>query len=404
MRTACLRAITAAVAVVLLAACGPGETESHRPAGGSSAGEPSTSAGTPSASTTGRAAPAARPGTLVPLRPGEKRLTVTMPEAYTPSAPTGVGTDDYRCFLLDPHLKRDTFLTGTNVLPGNPDVVHHVILFRVDPKQVAEARRMDASQPGEGWTCFGGTGLAGDFTNLDDANWLGAWAPGGKETVAKRGYGVDLAKGSRIIMQVHYNLLAGDSPDTSSAQLRVAPQSAGLTPLHTVLLPAPVELPCRPGHDSSPLCDRDAAVADVKARFGAGPGSTADLLYFLCGGKPVPSEVTSCTRRVPRAMTILGVAGHMHLLGRSIRIETNPGTPEARTILRIPVWDFDNQGAKPIAPVHLDPLDTVKVTCRHVQWLRDRLPAFRGQPERYVVWGEGTTDEMCLGMLQVAFD
>jgi hypothetical protein len=43
----------------------------------------------------------------------------------------------------------------------------------------------------------------------------------------------------------------------------------------------------------------------------------------------------------------------------------------------------------------------VKVTCRHVQWLRDRLPAFAGQPDRYVVWGEGTTDEMCLGILTV---
>ena len=103
-------------------------------------------------------------------------------------------------------------------------------------------------------------------------------------------------------------------------------------------------------------------------------------------------------------MTVLGVAGHMHLLGRSIRIVTNPGTPRARTVLDIPLWDFDNQGSKPITPVHLDPFDTVRVTCRHVQWLRDRLPAFAGQPDRYVVWGEGTTDEMCLGMLQVAFD
>ena len=41
----------------------------------------------------------------------------------------------------------------------------------------------------------------------------------------------------------------------------------------------------------------------------------------------------------------------------------------------------------------------MKVTCRHVQWLRDQLPAFEGQPDRYVVWGEGTTDEMCLGIL-----
>ena len=36
-----------------------------------------------------------------------------------------------------------------------------------------------------------------------------------------------------------------------------------------------------------------------------------------------------------------------------------------------------------------------------MQWLRDQLPAFHGQPDRYVVWGEGTTDEMCLGILAV---
>ena len=51
--------------------------------------------------------------------------------------------------------------------------------------------------------------------------------------------------------------------------------------------------------------------------------------------------------------------------------------------------------------MHLDACDTVKVTCEHTQWLRDKLPAFEGQEERYVVWAEGTTDEMCLGMLQV---
>ncbi|MEZ5193748.1 MAG: hypothetical protein R2734_15455 [Nocardioides sp.] len=51
--------------------------------------------------------------------------------------------------------------------------------------------------------------------------------------------------------------------------------------------------------------------------------------------------------------------------------------------------------------MHLKPFDTVQVTCRHVQWLRDRLPALQGQPDKYVVWGDGTTDEMCLGILQV---
>jgi len=394
------RTAVVVAALLLLAACSE--------PGGTSGTDPAPSADAPSATDTtgeaGHGGHAAKPGRLLPLRPGEDRVTLTMPEAYTPSAPTGKGPDDYRCFLLDPRLTEDAWLTGTNVLPGNPDVVHHVILFRVPPESVDEAERLDSADHGEGWTCFGGPGIPGELGQLDDAPWLGAWAPGGSETRAPKGYGVDLPRGSRIIMQVHYNLLADVGPDMSSTQIRVMPRDRELTPLHTYLMPAPVELPCRPAHDSSPLCDRDAAIADARERFGVVGGAVAQGLHYLCGTRPSPSRTTSCTRTVSRPMTVLAAAGHMHLLGRWIRLEVNPGTPEARTVLDIKPWDFDDQGAKPVRPIHLDAGDTVRVTCRHVQWLRDRLPAFEGQEERYVVWGEGTTDEMCLGMLQVAFD
>lgn len=335
----------------------------------------------------------------VPLRAGERRTSVAMPEPYTPSAPTGVGTDDYRCFLLDPGLDQDAFVTGFNVLPDDDDIVHHVILFRVPPDQVADAQAKDDSQAGEGWTCFGTSGVGSHAGEIDDAPWLGAWAPGGKEQLYGDGLGEPFDRGSRIIMQVHYNLLGEVGPDRSAAELRWAPASRQLTPLLTRLVPAPVELPCRPGHRGE-LCDRDAALADVKARFGEGPGALADLLHLLCG--PVrPGPVQSCTRTVGHPETIRGVAGHMHLLGESIRVEVNPGKPDAITVLDVPQWDFDNQASRPVRPVHLEPFDTIRVTCRHSQRLRDLLPAFSGQPEKYVLWGEGTTDEMCLGILLV---
>lgn len=348
-------------------------------------------------------------GKLLPLRDGERRMTLGMPEPYTPAAPTGTGTDDYRCFLLDPGLDEDVWLTGSNVLPGNPAVVHHVILFRLDPEQVREAEQTDAATPGQGWTCFGGTGLRSDFAQVDDAPWLAAWAPGGDETMVRDGYGTRLAAGSRIVMQVHYNLLQGAAPDVSETQLRWMKASTDLTPLHTYQLPAPVELPCRPEHDDGALCSRAAAEADVHDRFGV-EQNTHNLLHLLCDTDYEdgidPSPVSTCNRSVQRGMTILGVAGHMHLLGREIAIDVNPGTPEEQRILDIPVWDFDDQGSKPLKePLHVDAGDTVRVTCRHVQWLRDVLPAFETQREdRYVLWAEGSTDEMCLGTLQVAFD
>ncbi len=388
--------VAAVAAVVLgcatLAACGTADEH---------AGHATTSDATPTPSPvhghTGHTDAPAEPAARKPLRPGERRVEVKMPAAYTPSAPTGVGTDDYRCFLLDPKITKKSFVTGFNVLPGSPKVVHHVIMFRVPPGSVAEAERKDAETKGQGWTCFGTSGLSSDHS-IDDAPWLGAWAPGGAEQVYGDGLGEEMDAGSRIVMQVHYNLLAGSAPDTSAAELRLT-EDPDTDALETVLLPAPVELPCRPGR-SGELCDRDAALADVKARFGEGPGSTANLLHLLCGGGPA-GPVQSCTTTVREPETIRGVAGHMHLLGRAIKVETNPGTPRARTLLDTKVWDFDNQGSVPTPAVRLKRGDTIKVTCRHSQDLRDFLPVFKGQPDRYVMWGEGTTDEMCLGILLV---
>jgi hypothetical protein len=390
-RTARTRAglLAAALAAVLaLAGCSGGD-----PAGGT------TSAGgsAPPDEHAGHATGAARPASA-PLRKGERFLDLAMPAAYTPSPPTGVGTDDYRCFLLDPQLDQDAFITGIDVLPGNEDVVHHVILFRVPPDSLGAAVAKDSQDEGEGWSCFGGTGLDAG-ASLDSAPWLGAWAPGGGEGVMAKDVGIPLEAGSQVIMQVHYNLLAGQEPDVSAARLRLASGDKDLAPLQTMLLPAPVELPCRTGHDDGKLCDREAAVADNERRFGPA-AQAANYLHMLCGSYEA-GPVQHCDRRIEQPTTIRAVAGHMHLLGRSIRIQVDPGTPKARTVLDIPVWDFDNQGSKPIDPVRLKPGDTVRVTCRHDQGLRDLLPAFKGQPERYVVWGEGTTDEMCLGMLLV---
>ena len=101
-----------------------------------------------------------------------------MPGAYTPSAPYGTGTDDYRCFLLDPELDKDAWLTGTQVLPGNPDVVHHVILFQVPPRA---GRRRRGQGRGRGRTRAGPASAAPGstaFQNVDRSSWIGAWAPG----------------------------------------------------------------------------------------------------------------------------------------------------------------------------------------------------------------------------------
>ena len=92
----------------------------------------------------------------------------------------------------------------------------------------------------------------------------------------------------------------------------------------------------------------------------------------------------------------------MHLLGAAIRIELNPGRAGSKVLLDIPRWDFHWQNAYQLAkPVAAKPGDVVRVTCRHD--VHKRMHGSHAIPKtpRYVLWGEGTTDEMCLGILQV---
>ena len=112
-----------------------------------------------------------------------------------------------------------------------------------------------------------------------------------------------------------------------------------------MLLPAPVELPCRDNRTKG-LCNRTVAVADLKRRFAEDP-ATADLLHLLCG-PIVPGPVQSCTRPIRDEGTIRAVSGHMHLLGRAITVDVNKGTPQATRVLDIPTWNFDDQGSIPL--------------------------------------------------------
>ena len=94
------------------------------------------------------------------------------------------------------------------------------------------------------------------------------------------------------------------------------------------MLPAPVELACAPG-ESGPLCDRAAAVRDVARRFGARSQAAADELTAMCnqGQPPTAAAVQHCDHQVTGAGTVHALGGHMHLLGRSITVELNPGAP-----------------------------------------------------------------------------
>ena len=348
------------------------------------------------------------PAVKTEVRAGERLLSLGMPSPYLPVAKGGA-TDDYRCFLLDPKLTEDAYTTSASIVPDARSIVHHVILFRVPATAAAAAKQADAGSRGAGWTCFGGIGVStgGGGDTLDNAPWISAWAPGWGSGRLPDGTGVALPKGSLVVMQVHYNLINGRGRDRSRAVFTLTPPSPDLKPIETVLLPAPVELACLK-REQGRLCNRDAAVAELGRKYGSLASFAPGFLLLICGqnaATPRASTTSTCTRTIARPSTIRVVAGHMHLLGKSIRVVLNPDTPQARVLLDIPRWDFRWQNAYALAqPVKARAGDTIRVACRYEP--ARRRDGERGTPKtpRYVLWGEGTTDEMCLGLVQVTRD
>jgi hypothetical protein len=358
-----------------------------------------------------------RPSAGAGLSGPGRTIELAPPKAYTPHAPAG-GIDDYHCFVLDPKLKQDAFVTGALIKPQRTGIVHHVILYEAAGAQATAAVQMNRARGGTGWTCFGGPGLPIDVSSADSLSrlgqppWIAAWVPGHTTNALPRGTGVLLHKGAKIVMQVHYNLIDASGPDRSQAWLRVRPATTKLTALATQLIAAPVELPCPDGVTGA-QCSRDQALRDEVRKYGAENAFIPQALLRICGKTlaDYPQEVgdgtsivTSCDRAVAQRETIYGVAGHMHLRGHDVSIVLDPGTAKQQTLLHIPAWDFHWQDVYYLQhPLAVAPGDTIRVRCSFDNSKADQPVVGAAQlTPRYVLWGEGTTDEMCLGMLSVA--
>ncbi len=78
----------------------------------------------------------------------------------------------------------------------------------------------------------------------------------------------------------------------------------------------------------------------------------------------------------------------------------NPGTPQSKTILDVPHYNFDYQRAYTLAePVAVSRGDKVQITCTYNPVLGQELPSLRKLAPHFVTWGDGSSDEMCLGLM-----
>jgi hypothetical protein len=331
---------------------------------------------------------------------GSRAITVQSP-VYTPRGSFG-GTDDYHCTLLNPHVTQDSYIISSRFVAGSPED-HHAILSLVPPSLAATAERENAATGGKGWTCFGAPELP-DATTLQfqGTEWLSVWAPGHGTDVLPRGTGIRLPAGSLIIMQVHYNLLVGDKPVKNSFVVNTIPASAPVLPLHLQLELAPPDVPC-PAGVTGPLCNRAASLANLGQRFGPQAVETVYGLELQCGrnpNDPPAGDTTSCTTPIDRNGYIVRAQAHMHLLGRSFSLVLNPGTPQAQTVLDVSNYNFHYQKAYNLGtPIPVKAGESLQVNCTYDPTLAQELPILRKTPPHFVTWGDGSSDEMCLGLV-----
>lgn len=285
--------------------------------------------------------------------------------AYTP---TTLRPDDYHCLPLGDAFDEDAYVEALEVVPGQLSIVHHALVFAVDPALADTVVDLDEATPGPGYPCFGGVVPGEDLFSSNNARNIATWVPGGLPERLRDGDARFVAEGSRIVMQVHYNTLnvGDDGPpaDATSVALWL--------------------------RDTPP----DALIETV---------ALVQSDFLIDAGDP--DGVATKDFAFGLAADIVALQGHMHQLGSALSVTTSGTTEGERCGLDIPAWDFDWQQVYAFpddTPFELARDDTVTLTCRYDNSAANQ-PVVNGEQQspRDVRWGEGTLDEMCLAYAHV---
>lgn len=245
-------------------------------------------------------APEGDPANALPRAPTPS--PVDLPDLTREVAPSAAFTaagerDQFRCFVLDPGNAEETYINGVHFIPGDPAVVHHILLYL---DRTGQSEGMKDGAPDGGYDCFGGPGF-------DAPELIAPWAPGSVPTELPDGVGVPVPAGARLVMQIHYHPIAGEThEDTTTVQLRetnVSPEYFGLS----ILI----------GNFNDQDDNGDGLQADtngeVEFMIPAGAKDHVEKMKFT-----IPPDYEG--RPSPGAF-IYAVGSHMHYVGTDMKIE-----------------------------------------------------------------------------------
>jgi len=318
-----------------------------------------------------------------------KTHTLTMPTPY--EVAENSGKDEIRCFPIDPGFATDTWVGGTNVVPGSSQVVHHVIVY-TDPKGEGAAKAAGATS----YPCFGGP-------NVSDPSLLLAWAPGVPPTTYGEDTGLKIPAGSKLVLQIHYHPTSATVPDQTKFELKVIEGKPSYV-AQVVLLgnaeddKGAIKLLAGANDPATgPAFVIPANVSDHKE-------SMEVVLPETIQGFPLPT------------LSIAAVGTHMHWAGVDMKVEIErknptPEQPAKECLVGTPKYDFNWQrGYSYDEPAEKLPTaaagDLLRFTCKYDNTMgnkhvRKALAEQQKAAPTEIKLGEQTLDEMCLGVLVV---
>jgi Secretion system C-terminal sorting domain/Copper type II ascorbate-dependent monooxygenase, C-terminal domain len=262
-----------------------------------------------------------------------------------------MGGDVYRCFPIPSNMTSNKFISEIEVVPGNRQRVHHVLVFQ---DSLNTCNTLDANDPGPGYSS-GGTGT-------NSATLVMGWTPGQDRYVYPTNFGSRIPANANIIVQIHYPLGILNETDSTKVLIKFATNTVRST-------------------ITSPLLNHSIASLQNPPLF-------------------IPANTTKTfveKFNVPNGFdaTILSVFPHMHKVGTAIKAFAVKANLDTIPLIDIPKWDFNWQGnynfQKPIVipgGSKLWAIATYDNTTNN--------PYNPNSPPLDVSKGEATTDEMML--------
>ena len=318
-----------------------------------------------------------QPTFSIDWKAGKPDAVVAIPEFHL----AATGPDEYSYITVPTNFTEDKWVVSAELRPGNRRVVHHAHVFVVDPGDVASKPKAGDDpasayskwlQVHEGTLSFirpeapviddgclkedNGTLPGHQVTDLGTL--VASFLPGREADVYPEGTARLIKAGSKLNFQIHYSRATG-KPETD------------ITSVGLIFAKAPPK--------------------QIARRI-----DLSNQMFLIPAGDP-SHEVSEC-HVFQKDIYITSLTPHMHLRGKSMKMEVTYPDGKSETLLDVPAYDFQWQITYRTAkPIFIPKGTRLKIDARF-----DNSPnnPVNPDPNKIIRWGAASEVEMMDGWVE----